>query len=172
MPASLARQFHDAGFAPVVIGEVEVHPVYRTHIQRAESVRLTWLSSRSPRMQGVALRLRLPGVTGKRGEGGLLRANGVEAPAIMLWEDSAPPIVEIECVKLQDTAELWVSNRWRTLDGVEHEWLNNFGIIVEEAGRDAVVLHCSDGYGQSPTFDDLVVRLDQLRHSTAAPDEA
>jgi hypothetical protein len=71
--------------------------------------------------------------------------------------------VDVECVKRRDSAELQVSNRWRLENGQEHEWLNNFGMIIEPLQGEAFLLRCSDGYGSSPSFDDLVVRIDMKR---------
>lgn len=50
-----------------------------------------------------------------------------------------------------------ISNQWRRPDGVEDEWTNNAGMVVEESDR-CVLLRCSDGIG-APTFDDLVAEV-------------
>lgn len=114
-------------------------------------------------MQGLTLRLRIPGRAGRKGEGGLLRVDDAESPSIVLWMDTAPEVVDAECIQLAGGAVLQVSNRWRLPDGREDEWLNNYGIKLEVVRQDVVVLHCSDGYGDAPSFDDLTVRLDIVR---------
>jgi hypothetical protein len=163
MDRSLMQRFLDSGFEPIAVDDMLVHPLFRTNMHPRDVVRVTWVSAVSPRVQGVTLRLRLPGVSGRRGEGGVLRVSDAEAPAIILWMDTAPSAVDVECVKRRDSAELQVSNRWRLENGQEHEWLNNFGMIIEPLQGEAFLLRCSDGYGSSPSFDDLVVRIDMKR---------
>ena len=166
MATSLMDRYLASGFAPIDFQGEPVHPMYRAEISEGDRVRLNWLGAASPRVQGVTLRLRIPQRSGRRGEGGLLKVEDVEAPTIVLWMDTAPPIVEAECVKLKGGAELQISNRWRFPDGREDEWLNNFGMKIEALGRDSVMLHCSDGYGE-PTFDDLAVRVEIVRASAS-----
>jgi hypothetical protein len=36
---------------------------------------------------------------------------------------------------------------------------------VEPVEDDSVILRCSDGYGSELTFEDLVVRVDSIRHA-------
>jgi hypothetical protein len=101
-------------------------------------------------------------VAGAKGAGGKLRVDSTEAPAIILWMDTAPARVEVEVVEAVPKLELQVSNRWRTSDGREDEWLNNYGMVIEaDAGDgDSYLLRCSDGLGDlNRAFDDLVVRI-------------
>ena len=79
--------------------------------------------------------------------------------------DTAPPSVDVECVEAKQGSELQISNRWRLPDGREDEWFNNYGILIEHLAEDSVVLRCSDGYGDDLSFEDLVVRVDILRHA-------
>jgi len=160
MASSLMRQFIASGFEPIEVDGEPVYPMYTTSIEEGDCVRVRWVSAASPNVQGLGLRLRILERKGRKGEGGLLRVEGVEAPTIVLWMDTAPPVVKAECVKLADHAVLRVSNRWRLPDGREDEWLNNFGMKVEPVGERSVLLHCSDGYGVAPSFDDLVVQVD------------
>jgi hypothetical protein len=164
MATSMMERFAQVGFEPVEVNGKVVHPIYRASVEQGDRIRITWLSAHAPRVQGLSLRLRLPGVTGRRGEGGLLRVGRVEAPTIVLWMDTAPPVVEAECAQLKHGAELQISNRWRLADGREDEWLNNFGIDVEPLNVSGAILHCSDGYGDDLTFDDLVVRVEVCRN--------
>jgi hypothetical protein len=155
--------FAEADWGPVEVDGQPVHPMYRTEISEGDVVRVEWLSAASPRVQGLTLRLRLPDVRGSRGYGGLLGVEQDEAPAIGLWMDSAPPVVEARCVKLTPGAQLRVSNTWRMDDGREDEWFLNFGMKIEELEDGAVILNCSDGIGNELTFDDQVVRI-AIRH--------
>lgn len=160
MATSMMQRFAESGFEPVEVNGDLVHPMYRVQVQQGDRVRIEWLRATSPRVQGLSLRLRTPGVGGRRGEGGVLRAESAEAPTIVLWMDTAPPVVDADCVDLKPGAELQISNRWRLADGREDEWLNNFGIKIEPLNGSGAILHCSDGYGDDLNFEDLVVRVE------------
>jgi hypothetical protein len=163
MQTSLMSRFAESGFEPVEVEGRLVHPMLRLTPGPGDRLDIGWVSANSPRIQGLGIRLRVPGVSGKKGYGGALKVGDVESPAIMLWMDTAPPNVAIECVKVDEGGQLQISNRWRLEDGREDEWLNNYGMIVEQVEPDTFVLHCSDGYGDAPTFDDLVVRVHLVR---------
>jgi hypothetical protein len=162
MGQSMMERFEVSGFEPVAVDGEFIHPMW-VGIGEGDHIRLTWLSSNSPRVQGVSLRLRIPDVQGRDGEGGVLRIERREAPTMVLWMDTSPKVVEAECVSVRSGAELQVSNRWRLPDGRDDEWLGNYGIRIEPTDGDGIVLHCSDGYGDTPTFEDLVVRVDVRR---------
>jgi hypothetical protein len=166
MAPTMMDRFAEADYEPVEVDGELVHPMYRTALAEGDVVRIEWLGAASPRVQGLSLRLRHPEVRGRRGYGGLLRVEQDEAPAIGLWMDSAPPVVEARCVRIDPGAELEVSNRWRMPDGREDEWFLNYGMKIEPLGEGAVVLHCSDGIGERLTFDDLVVRVTRQSPST------
>ena len=163
MMTDMMARFVESGFAPVEFDGALVHPAYTHPISAGDRVRVRCVRANSTRAQGIMLRLRVPGVRGRAGEGGRLRVEEAEAPSIALWIDSAPEIVDAECVDARDGAVLQVSNRWRLPDGREDEWLNSFGILIEDAGPGTVFLHCSDGYGDEPSFDDLIVELEIVR---------
>jgi hypothetical protein len=155
------RQFADNGFRPIGYEDMTVHPMFRTPIAVGDCWRVSWLDAASPRVQGLALRVRLPDVPGRRGEAGRLKVAGASAPSIHLWMDTAPPVVEVSCEQAIEGAELHVSNRWRLRDGREDEWLNNFGMLIEDDDSGGVVLRCNEGYGTDPpAFNALVVRLE------------
>jgi hypothetical protein len=160
---TLMRQYADNGFRPIEVNGLTIHPMFRSPIAPGDRFRVTWLAAASPRVQGLALRVRLPDVPGRRGEAGLLEAEGASSASIHLWMDTAPPIVGARCIEAKPDAELRVSNRWRLDDGREDEWLNNFGMLVEDDGAGGAVLRCADGYGVGPpSFDDLVVHVERL----------
>jgi hypothetical protein len=156
-------RFAESGFEPVEVDGQFVHPMLRLDPKPGDRLEIRWVSANAPRIQGLGVRLRRPGVSGKEGYGGVLRVAEVESPAIMLWMDTAPSSFAVECVKVVEGAQVQVSNRWRLDDGREDEWLNNFGMLVEEIGPESFVLHCSDGCGEAPTFDDLVVQVQLVR---------
>lgn len=155
----LGREFGLNGFEPIDLDGNLVHPMCRLSIAPADLVRVTWLSSTRLRDQGLALRTRHPDVPGPQGYGGVLRIDDVESPAIFLWMDTSPSTVDVRCVDIEAGAQLRISNRWRDDRGTEHEWLNNYGMLIEELDADRYELRCSDGIGAAPTFDDLVVRV-------------
>jgi hypothetical protein len=126
-PSSMMERFAESGFEPVELHGELVHAMYRSAVAAGDVVRVIWETAESPRAQGLTLRLRIPHRSGRKGEGGRFRVGGIEAPTIVLWMDTAPPVVDAECVELTE-----------------------------------VQLHCSDGYGDELTFDDLVVRIDVL----------
>jgi len=154
-------RFAASGFEPVDVNGKQVYPFLALQPAIGERLVLRWVGAHSPRVQGVALRLRRVGARGARGRGGLLRVDDVEAPSILLWMDTAPPVVTVEVVAIDADAELRVSNRWRTDDGVEHEWLNNYGMMVESKPDGEHVLWCSDGFGYelNERFDDLILSV-------------
>src|SRR3954468_4461256 len=155
---SMMDQFAEAG-GPVEYMGALVHPSYTLMLEQGDVVRIDWLETASPRLQGLVLRLRVRGRAGKKGEGGLLRYRETQAPGIALWIDTASPTSDVECVEVSDGAVLRVNNIWQLPDGRVGERMNNFGIKVEEVSANAVVLSCSDGHRARPNFDDLVVRL-------------
>lgn len=163
MTDSMMSRFVSSGFEPVEVDGETVYPMVRMHPRVGDRLVITWLSASSPRVQGLAVRLRRPGIAGSKGNGGVLRVESIEAPSIMLWIDSAPPIVDIHVEDVIADAELQVSNRWRLADGREDEWLNNYGILIDEIDPYTFVLRCSDGFGDDLSFDDLVVRLQLKR---------
>jgi len=156
------------GFEPVIYEGVLVHSFVPINVSTGDTIRVAWQSTRSPLVQGLALRLRRPGVTGSKGYAGRLRIGDSVSPGKALWMDTAPAIVDIHCDAVPADTRLEFSNRWRAPNGREDEWLNNYGIRVEELGPDSWILHCSDGVGDRPTFDDLVVRIDIIRSNASA----
>jgi hypothetical protein len=156
------RQFADNGFSPIEYDGMTVHPMFRTPIAVGDRWRVRWLDAGSPRAQGLALRVRLPDVSGRRGEAGRLNVAGESSPSIHLWMDTAPPVIEVLCEEAAEGAELRVSNRWRLDDGREDEWFNNFGMLIEHDDNGGIVLRCAEGYGTDPpSFNSLVVRLER-----------
>lgn len=147
MAKSLNALFAEANGEPIVLAGQTIHIAYKRRIRAGHRFTVEFLSWSLDRPEGVNLRTK----------GGVLKVNEVRSSAISLWVDSSPSLVEVVCVKAPRDGLLLVSNHWRRPDGVDDEWTNNAGIIVEESD-DSVVLRCSDGIGP-PKFDDLVVEL-------------
>jgi hypothetical protein len=87
---------------------------------------------------------------------GTFRVAGDEVVrSLVLWQDSAPPKVDIG-VYTKDSA-IEVRNVWDTGDGVVHSWHNGGALIVEPDGQGRRYL-CNDGHPDDD-FTDLVFRL-------------
>lgn len=90
--------------------------------------------------------------------GGALEVNGVRAADVVLWHDTAPPVVQIDVRPRGRTQKLQVWNVWRGPHDATMAWLGNAAMQVERTNPDGVLLRCSDGIG-APAFDDLEVRV-------------
>jgi hypothetical protein len=77
---------------------------------------------------------------------------------IGLWQDTAPPTIEIELVG--PVQELEVHNVWDLGNGVVHYWHNGAAMIVEELSNGRRY-RCNDGEADDD-FDDLVFRLERV----------
>ena len=161
---SMMERFAASSFEPVEFEGETVHAMYWAAVKAGDVVEVEWLSAASPRTQGVMLRLRKPGVTGKKGVGGTLAWEGNEGAAVRLWMDKSGPSTEVTCAEVAADAKLRITNVWVAPGGRVDEYLNNYGIKVEIVDDDTALLHCSDGIGQRPTFDDQIVRI-TLRRS-------
>ena len=75
---------------------------------------------------------------------------------IVLWQDSAPEIVEFE-LSLKKTESLMVKNVWDAGDGVMHSWHYGSGIIIEDFAN-GKRYYCNDGHPDD-NFDDIVFTL-------------
>lgn len=164
----MMSRFEQSNFEPVVVAGQLVHSYVPMKVGSGDIVRITWMSAASPRTQGLSLRLRRRGIKGARGYAGRLRSDELVGPGIALWTDLSSPAPVVECEEIPDDVQLEVSNRWRHETGRVDEWLNNYGIVIEELEPDSWILHCSDGVGDQPTFDDLVVRIDITRATRTA----
>jgi hypothetical protein len=91
---------------------------------------------------------------------GQLLVNAQLVDDVVLWSDSAPPVVTagVRPHSSDKPATLRVWNAWRDAAGTMQAWIGDAGMRVEESAPGEVVLRCSDGF-DAPTFDDLVVRI-------------
>lgn len=76
--------------------------------------------------------------------------------ALVLWQDTAPAVVEVQVSTSDDVIQ--VRNVWDTGDGVMHSWHNGAAMVVDPTptGRR---YHCNDGRPDDD-LDDLVFRLE------------
>ena len=163
----MMERFAASSFEPVEFEGATVHAMYWAAVTTGDIVEIEWLSAASPRPQGVTLRLRKPGVTGKKGVGGTLSWEGHHGAAIRIWMDKSGPSTEVACSDVRDGAKLRVTNVWEAPNGRVDEYLNNYGITIDVVDDDTAVLHCSDGHGTRPSFDDQVVKVSIRRRGAA-----
>jgi hypothetical protein len=117
-------------------------------MEGAKTLRLVFEGCNAEWRQGVVLRFE-----------GKFRVNGqIIRRAIVLWQDTAPPTVDLEVIGKASTIE--VKNVWDVGDGVIHSWHNGAAMIVEPLpnGRR---YRCNDGLADDD-FDDIVFRLERV----------
>jgi hypothetical protein len=88
---------------------------------------------------------------------GVLRVAGVEAPQLDIWTDTAPPTVEVSCLKTDGLLRfynIWQSGR---RPGVESRSATS-GMLVEDLGDGWRRYSCND-IGLEPDFEKLVFRI-------------
>lgn len=119
-----------------------------------------------PTEGAVRLRLVFETCNGEWRQGARLWFNGkfkiggqIINRAIVLWQDTAPKVVEFEVAP--KAADVNVKNIWDVGDGVVHSWHNGAAMIVEQLpeGRR---YHCNDGFADDD-FDDVVFRIERVR---------
>jgi hypothetical protein len=109
------------------------------------------LRTASERPQGVHLRAR----------SGDLVVDGEVLDDVLLWSDTAPPLVPIRAVPAgvaPMSLRLW--NVWRGSMGVTHSRTGDAGLSAEVVGDGRIVIAASDGFSP-PSFDDLRVVIHQ-----------
>ena len=93
---------------------------------------------------------------------GLIYTNGQKLRAPVFWMETAPITISFICYTSKANGILNIWNVWRTInrkDSIE-AWIGHAGLYIEEDGKNAVVIHCSNGIHQVD-FSDLVLRMEQ-----------
>jgi hypothetical protein len=140
LPAArvMSKAFREIGQGDVV--KWEVFPVID-----GERLRLTFESAKAVGRHGVLLLV----------DGGLC-VDGQVSGSVDIWQDAAPPVVEIEVLSSSGTLHLY--NIWDTGEGRNSQsWTS--GMRVEEMADGRRYL-CND-IGLDGRFDDLVFRLER-----------
>lgn len=144
---NLSEMFARSRGEPVSWGGRLVHASYERRVSPGEQLTLTVVSARDVPLQGIRMKLR----------GGRLQIAEFEPVAdVVLWTNSAPPIVRFRCVT-KKPAELRVWNCWEDERRVMQAWIGNAGLEIEELGHGGVRLRCNARH--EVTFDDLVFEL-------------
>jgi hypothetical protein len=133
--ATLAERFAQSGGAPQEVDGSTVHSVYRRRVANGETVRIRRTRATATPVQGLRIKL----------ERGTIVVNSQKLRDVVLWADSSPTAVEIQCeTGPSQSSELRIWNCWKLADGIMHAWIGDAGMLVEE-GRGDVSIRCSDG---------------------------
>jgi hypothetical protein len=144
---SLNQRFARSNGAPIDVDGHEVHGLVRVPVRGGDRVRVRFVSARSRWPQGVQLLTR-------KGE---LLEGGIQGRAALLWNIQGKGERTVDVIARGGPIELQIWNVWQYEDGQTQAWVNNAGLVVEKRA-DAMVLRCSDGYGE-PDFSNLVVEV-------------
>ena len=113
-----------------------------------KTLRLVFESTNGDWRQGVALDV-----------DGSFVVNGRKIPrSIVLWEDTAPSVVEFEIPRPAQRVTVW--NVWDSGNGATDAWHNGAAMIVEDIGNGRRY-RCNDGMADED-FDDIVFRLERV----------
>jgi hypothetical protein len=121
----------------------EVVKIEALPINPGQAVHLRFEGSDSPWRQGVRIATQ-----------GELSANGVNAPQLDLWPDTAPSVVEVTCEStdgLLRIYNIWQSGRRPGVESQSH----TSGMLVENLADGSRRYRCND-IGFEPSFEKLV----------------
>ncbi len=121
-------------------------------VSNGDRVKITFDSTDSDWRQGIVLDVKGSFLINDRDDGG----------SIVLWEDKAPKIVELEIkTKKENRVErLEIMNAWDTGDGVIHSGHNGAAMIVEDIANGRRY-SCNDGHPDD-NFTDIVFRIEKV----------
>jgi hypothetical protein len=126
---------------------VRYYLMYTIPLENCPTLLIEFQSAKPPYRQGIHLESDQP-----------LRIAGKESQAMLLWYDTAPRRVEVDC-KGCTSVRIW--NVWDTGDGTVHSWHHGAAMIVEPAGHRSWLFRCNDGRPDD-ACDDLVFRVHLL----------
>jgi hypothetical protein len=124
----------------------EVLKIETLPISVGQIVRLTFEGGESPWRQGVRLATE-----------GVLQSNGVMAPQLDLWRDTAPPMVETTCEStdgLLRIYNIWQSGRRPGVESRSH----TSGMVLDLCSDGSRRYRCND-IGLDPDFSTLIFRI-------------
>ena len=150
MGARLAERFKAAQGAPIEVDGVLVQMMYELPPIEAPTELRVELETSSGRPQGLRLKAR----------GGDVLLNDQMLDDVVLWSDTAPPLVtaELRPTAKQEPMRVRAWNVWRDDAGTMQAWIGDAGLVVEHTHPGTVLLRCSDGFDR-PNFGDLRVKL-------------
>jgi hypothetical protein len=144
---TFAEEFARAGGQPIQAAGHSVQMVYRRKVRDGLTLRVRWERRIEIPVQGISVSVK----------GGQVRVAGVRAKDIVLWADTAPEEVTLQC-EGRDVSELSLWNCWRDEREVTQAWVGNSGMVVEQLGGGVLRFRCNSR--PEITFGDLVFDLD------------
>ena len=149
MTRTLADRFDEAKGAPIDYSGRSLHKSLKLPVSTGDSLELRFLRSSDRPVQGVGLKC----------ENCRVKIAGIVAASAALWRETASDHVAIDIVNARNAAQLILFNQWRDeKHGSTMYHLNNAAMEIVEQPDAALLLRCSDGWGE-PDFQDLVVEL-------------
>jgi hypothetical protein len=148
---TFAEQFAHSKGEPIQIQGRTVHGIYRLRVDRSLELRIRWVRAANELSQGILVQ----GVNLKTRAGTLGVADSRGA-SVVLWTDTAPPEVTLTLEGPVREISLW--NCWKDVQGTQHAWINNGGMLIEQ--REGGVLRFRCNSRMDVTFEDLVFDLE------------
>lgn len=145
---SFQKRFADSGGKPITYKDKTLFITDRFPVANSARLRLYFEASNGEWRQGVVL----------RGDAELEVNGKVIGKHIVLWNDTAPPVIELGVRGNAET--LTVYNVWDAGDGTIDARHNGAAMIIEEVpnGRR---YRCNDGLADDD-FDDIVFRIERV----------
>jgi hypothetical protein len=149
MSERLADRFKAARGAPIEVDGELVEMMHElSSIETPTELRVEMVTS-SSRPQGLRLKAR----------DGDIALDEQVLDDVVLWSDTAPPLVIAELRPSTDKAmSLRVWNVWRDDAGTMQAWIGDAGLVAGDERSGTLTLRCSDGF-DAPDFADLLVDL-------------
>ena len=157
--ATFAEHFARTNGCPIEVDGRCVRMLFNREAVPGLLVRLRWLRCVKFPVQGISFGVK----------GGTLRVNGTRARDVVLWSDTAPDQVTLEC-EGRNLRELSIWHCWHDERDVTCAWVGNAGMIVEEIGPSTYRVLCNSR--PEVTFDDLVFELEFEDPSCVSKDVA
>ena len=146
---TFSDRFIESQGQPILHDGQEVHLAFSLPVESGTTIQLRWITSAPSPVQGIR-------VIGKNCE---LEAVGQRSKQFVLWNDTAPEVTQIVCVRAKAGSNLRLINVWRDEKfGSTFHGMNYSGMLVKPSEDGGFLLHCSDGWGP-PDFQDLVVGI-------------
>jgi hypothetical protein len=149
MTRTLNEQFAVSGGAPITLNGVLVHGIYVREVRNQEIIKVEIVRTSGMHVHGLNFKV----------VDGYCQIDTTKAPAMIFWVDTCPSKFDIQIYpkKGKSVAVLKIWNSWKGSNSVEHAWIGNAGMLIDEKPFEAEIKF-SAGIG-AVNFDDFVVRL-------------
>lgn len=145
---TIEQQFLETKESSIVYKGKNIYRIDRLPVKPKDKIKIVWESTNSEWKQGIRINIDIEMVV-----------NGVKAKKFILWEDSSPREVIVECTKTKD-CEIRIYNAWDSGKGSTDAWIGNSGFFIEEL-QNGRRYRCNDGFPDDD-FDDLVFRVERI----------